>query len=245
MKFSHKLAKVAQPLTYRRAWRRVQRALHPIPLAPLLDKIDQRRLQAIRDKHLVAAERYAPHRRHYVKYLELERNLKSNIRRVQDLGLHRAPAQDVLDIGCGGGFFLFVLKQLGHSGLGLDTDEIPMFADLVKLLEVERKIVTIRAFEPLPVLGRRFDWITAFSTAFHGSPGEDWRWGVAEWQFFIDDLSRHLKPGGRIFFGLNPAYDGNYYTPEILHLFLQRGATVERENILLPADSVQRFDFSL
>jgi hypothetical protein len=39
---------------------------------------------------------------------------------------------------------------------------------------------------------------------------------------------RHLKPGGRIFFGLNPCYASEYYTPEVLNLFLARGAAVER-----------------
>ena len=50
----------------------------------------------------------------------------------------------------------------------------------------------------------------------------------------MSDLERHLKPGGQIFFGLNPAYQGNYYTPEILEVFLRRGAAVERENVLFP-----------
>ena len=31
---------------------------------------------------------------------------------------------------------------------------------------------------------------------------------MEEWKFFLDDLDRHLKPGGRIFFGLNPSYTG-------------------------------------
>ena len=232
MKLSHKLAKIAQPLTYRRAWRRAQRSLHPVPLAPLLGQIDQERLRALREKHVPAAKGYVTYRQHYVKYLEVERHLRMNIARAQDLKLQHSPPQDILDIGCGGGFFLFVLKHLGHRGLGIDTDEIPMFADLAQLFGVERKIVTVRAFEALPDLGRRFDWITAFSTAFHGSPGQDWRWAVPEWEFFLDDLKRHLKPGGRIFFGLNPSYAGAFYTPEMLELFLKRGARVERENIL-------------
>ena len=49
----------------------------------------------------------------------------------------------------------------------------------------------------------------------------------------IRDLKRHLKPGGRIFFGLNPTDEGNYYTPDVLHVFLKHGAVVERENVLI------------
>lgn len=233
MKISHKLAKLAQPLTYRRAWRKARRALHPVPLSPLLARVDQERLQALRKRHLAEAQSYPFYRRHYTKYLDVERHLRLNIARIQDLALHRSPPQEILDLGCGGGFFLFIAQQLGHSGVGIDTDEIPMFADLVELLDVERKILTVQAFRPLPDFGRKFDWITAFSTAFNGSVGQDWRWGVKEWAFFLDDLALHLKPRGRIFFGLNPAYDGAFYTPEILALFLARGAHIERENVLL------------
>lgn len=235
MKLSHKLAKIVQPLTYRRAWRKALRALHPVPLAPLLAKIDPARLQAFRDEHIAAAKSYASYRQHYVKYLDVEKHLKLNIERVQDLQLHRSPPQHVLDIGCGGGFFLFILQHLGHTGIGIDTDEIPMFTDLIELLGVERKIVTVRAFESLPDFGAKFDLITAFSTAFHGSVGQDWRWGVPEWEFFLDDLTQHLAPGGRIFFGLNPAYAGDFYTAEMLQLFLERNALIERENVLFPA----------
>jgi hypothetical protein len=110
-----------------------------------------------------------------------------------------------------------------------------MFAELTELLGVARKNWTIRAFEPLPDLGRRFDWITAFSTAFQGRDMHSWQWGAEEWRFFLDDLDRHLKTGGRIVLVLNPAYRGRYYTPEILDLFLGRGARVERENVIFPA----------
>jgi hypothetical protein len=47
----------------------------------------------------------------------------------------------------------------------------------------------------------------------------------------LRDLQHHLTPGGKIFFGLNPSYNGGYYTPEISDLFLSRGADVERERI--------------
>jgi hypothetical protein len=47
----------------------------------------------------------------------------------------------------------------------------------------------------------------------------------------LRDLQHYLAPGGKILFGLNPSYNGGYYTPEILDLFLSRGADVERERI--------------
>ncbi len=73
--------------------------------------------------------------------------------------------------------------------------------------------------------------ITAFSVNFNlYHPGKK-RWGKAEWDFFLRDLQAHLTPGGKVFFGLNPLYNGDYYSPELRDLFLSRGASVERERI--------------
>lgn len=228
MRFSHKVAKLVQPLTYRRAWRRAERLLHPLPLGPLQAKIDRASLAALQARHASSTE-------HYAKYADVTRWLRLNIVRAQDLKLHRSSPQSVLDLGCGGGFFLFVVQQLGHSGLGLDIDAFPLFTELLDLFHVERRIWTIRPHEPLPDLGRKFDLITAFSIDFNRESKRDWWWGPAEWAFFLDDLKRHLNPRGRIFLGLNPRNDdGRYYTPELREFFLSRGASVERENVSFP-----------
>jgi SAM-dependent methyltransferase len=227
VRFSHKIAKLAQPLAYRRAWRRAERVLHPLPLGPLFDKIDQKKLAALQARHASSTE-------HYAKYADVKRWLRLNIRRAQDLKLHRSPPRAVLDLGCGGGFFLFILQQLGHSSLGLDIDEFPLFTELLDLFHVERRVWAIRRHEALPDLGQRFDWVTAFSIDFNRESKREWWWGPPEWAFFLDDLKRHLNPGGRIFLGLNPKGDGEYYTPELREFLVSRGASVERENILFP-----------
>jgi SAM-dependent methyltransferase len=224
MRLSHKIAKVAQPLTYRRAWRRVERVIHPIPLGRIYAQIDQDRLAEIQAE-------YASSREHYAKYADVRRWLRLNIIRAQDLKLHRCAPKAVLDLGCGGGFFLFVLKQLGHSGLGLDIDGFPLFARLLELFHVERRIWAIRPFEPLPDLGRKFDLITAFSIDFNRDSKRNLWWGPSEWAFFLDDLRSHLEPGGGIFLGLNPGKEKEFYTHELKEFFLQRGASVERENV--------------
>ena len=229
MKFSHKIAKLTQPLTYRRAWRRAERIIHPIPFEPLYARIDQAKLAAIQTQ-------YAGSKEHYAKYADVRRWLRLNIVRAQDLKLHRCRPKSVLDLGCGGGFFLFVVKHLGHTGLGLDIDEFPLFTQLLELFHVERRVWAIRPFEPLPDLGRKFDLVTAFSVDFNRISKQEWSWGPPEWEYFLNDLRRHLNPGGSIFLGLNPRKDKDFYTPELRDFFLSRGASVERENVLFPSE---------
>src|SRR6266536_3423835 len=224
MKLSRKILKFTKPLTYRRGLRRAQRSIFRVPLQPMLAKIDEARAREIQ-------QRYANSTAGYAKYANIEPWLRLNRERVQDLNLHRSAPKRVLDLGCGGGFFLFILKNLGHSVLGLDIERVVLFTELLELFEVPRVVWKISAFEPLPALGQKFDWITAFSVNFNLYHPSKERWGTAEWDFFLRDLQHHLAPPGKVFFGLNPLYNGDYYSPELLDLFLSRGASVERERI--------------
>src|SRR6266851_8235053 len=208
MKLSRKILKFTEPLTYRRGWRRAQRSIFPMPLKPMLAKIDEARAREIQ-------QRYENSTAGYAKYADIEPWLRLNRERVQDLKLHRSAPKRVLDLGCGGGFFLFILKGLGHSVLGLDVGRVSLFTELLELFGVPRVVWRIEAFKPLPDLGQRFDWITAFSVNFNLYHPSQRRWGAAEWDFLLRDLERHLAPGGKIFFGLNPLYAGDYYTPEL------------------------------
>src|SRR4051812_19476803 len=119
MKFFHKLAKLGQPLTYQRAWRRAEGVIYPVPLQPIYRRIDQSQLAAIQAE-------YAGSKEHYAKYSDVRRWLRLNIIRAQDLKLHRSGPKSVLDLGCGGGFFLYVCQHLGHRCLGLDIDVFPL-----------------------------------------------------------------------------------------------------------------------
>ena len=208
---------------YKRGWRRIQRRFHPVSLKKLLASLDQSQVSEIQ-------RRYASSSVQIAKYADIERWMKLNIERVQDLGLHRIPPQEILDLGCGGGFFLFICRQLGHRCLGLDMEWYPVFTDLLDLFQIERKTWEIEPFQPLPDLDRKFDWVTAFSTGFNRVKKVPWR--VPEWEFFLNDLKKKLKPGGKIFFALNPeGKGGRYYDDDLRHFFLDRGATVERERV--------------
>jgi len=222
MKLHRKLAKLARGETYRRGWRRAQRSVFRLPFGPILVGLDQNRLAEIQ-------KRYAGE-----KYVDVEQWLRVNRERVQDLKLHRSPPQRVLDLGCGGGFFLFILQRLGHSVLGLDVDESPLFKELLGIFGVPRTVFRIRPFESLPNFEQQFDWITAFSIGFDRYRATNSRWGPGEWDFLLRDLQLRLAPGGKIYLALNPLPNGDYLTSELQDFFSSRGAEIERERIFFP-----------
>jgi SAM-dependent methyltransferase len=222
MKLHRKLAKLARGETYRRGWRRAQRSVFRLPFGPVLAGVDQNRLDEIHKRYAGA------------KYADADQWLRVNRERVQDLKLHRSPPRRVLDLGCGGGFFLFILKRLGHSVLGLDVDELPLFKELLEVFGVPRTVFRIEPFESLPNLEQQFDWITAFSIGFDRDRATNSRWGAGEWDFLLRDLQRRLAPGGKIYLTLNPLPNGDYLTPELRDFFSSRGADIERERIFFP-----------
>jgi SAM-dependent methyltransferase len=219
MKLSRKLAKLVSGEGYRRAWRRAQRSIFRLPFGPVMAGVDQKRLREIEKRH--AGEKYAA----------VDHWMRVNRERVQDLKLHRCPPQRVLDLGCGGGFFLFILKRFHHSVLGLDVDREPLFGELLEVFHVPRVVFEIKPFEPLPDLQQQFDWITAFSIGFDRYPKTNARWGVKEWDFLLRDLERQLAPGGKIYLAVNPLSNGEYLTPDVYDFFAGRGADIERERI--------------
>ncbi|HME88300.1 MAG TPA: class I SAM-dependent methyltransferase [Chthoniobacterales bacterium] len=189
----------------------------------LLARIDKQRLRDIQRRHASSTN-------HYAKYADAARWLKRNLPRARRLGLDRSPPKQVLDLGCGAGFFLFLAKQLGHAGIGLDVAHHEVCNELLDLFGVERRVWRIQAFEPLPDFDRKFDLITAFSTAFNRSADESRGWRPEEWNFFLDDLfKRQLEPGGEIFFEINSGKDKRFFPAAVRDLFERRGAKIDGE----------------
>jgi len=191
---------------------------------PFLAKIDVARLHEIQKRHADSDVRYA-------KYADVEHWLALNFPRVQELKLDVVEPKQILDLGCGAGFFLFLAKEFGHSCVGLDVGDYPLSNELIGLFGVDRLIWRIRAFEPLPDFGRQFDLITGFSAAFNRNGNETRGWTVDEWEFFLNDLDRHLKSGGRILLEINSGKDERYYPAEVREFFCKRGARVDGERV--------------
>ena len=192
----------------------------------VIETIDPARFEQIRGRYAVANPGAD-----WPKYLDLDRWIEINIRRIREVELDLSRPKRILDLGCGAGYFLYIEQLLGHSGLGLDMDRVAMFRDITRLLGVRRVVQRIEAFRPLPDFGQKFDLITAFMICFndHKMPG---LWKVPEWDSFLDDLAKHLKPRGRVWLELNQEYDGTFYTPELKEFFQKRGARIDEHKII-------------
>ena len=198
----------------------------PLETKRVIETIDPVEFEKIRREYAVADAGAD-----WPKYLDLDRWIGVNIRRIRQLELDVARPKRILDLGCGAGYFLYIAQLLGHSGVGLDMDRLPMFREITQLLGVHRVVQRIDAFHPLPNFGRKFDLITAFMICFnnHKMPG---LWGVTEWEFFLDDLAKHLKPGGRVWLELNQEYDETFYTPQLKEFFQKRGAKINEQKVI-------------
>lgn len=232
MQLSYKLRKVLRGDAYASARRHVKqwvigRAPLRFDTAKITRTIDREKFQQIYD-------RYAMHDPgdEWPKYLEIERWMEINLKRVRNLGLDLGGRKRVLDIGCGTGYFLYICQYLGHDVLGLDLDEEPGFREMIDLLGVKRKIWRVEAFQALPDLGPKFDVIAAHMICFNGHKS-DKLWKIAEWEFFLDDLAANqLAPGGQVCLELNREYDDSLYTPELKEYFEARGAEVHTQRVL-------------
>ena len=232
MQLSHKLRKVLSGDAYASARRHVKqwvigRAPLHFDAARITQTIDREKFQQIYD-------RYAMHDPgdEWPKYLEIERWMEINLKRVRDLGLDLGGRKRVLDIGSGTGYFLYICQYLGHDVLGIDLDEERGFTEMVELLGVKRLIYRVEAYQPLPDLGPRFDVITAHMICFNGHKS-DKLWKIPEWEFFLDDLAeRHLTPGGQVCLELNREYDDSLYTAELKEYFEARGAEIHTQRVL-------------
>ena len=230
MQFRHKIRKLVDGQSLASARKHTLRLLRtsrfPLETQRVIETIDPAGFEQICRKYAVTDPGAD-----WPKYLDLERWIGVNIRRIRQLELDLVRPKRIFDLGCGAGYFLYIAQLLGHSGVGLDMDRLPMFREITHLLGVRRVVQRIQAFRPLPNFGQKFDVITAFMICFnnHKMPG---LWGVPEWEFFLDDLTKHLRPRGGIWLELNQEYDGTFYTPELKEFFEKRGAKIDEHKII-------------
>jgi SAM-dependent methyltransferase len=230
VRFRHKIRKLVDGRSLASARKHTLRLLRTkrFRLTPkrVIETIDPVGFEQIRKRYAVANPGAD-----WPKYLDLDRWIRINVRRIRELELDLARPKRILDLGCGAGYFLYIAQLLGHSGLGLDMDRLAMFREVTRLLGVRRVVQRIETFQPLPDFGQKFDVITAFMICFNNHKMPD-LWKVREWDFFLDDLAKHLTPRGRVWLELNQEYDGTFYTPELKEFFQKRGAKINEQKVV-------------
>jgi SAM-dependent methyltransferase len=230
VRFRHKIRKLVDGQSLTSARKHTLRLLRtnrfPLSKKRVIETIDPVAFEEIRKRYAVANPGAD-----WPKYLDLDRWIGINIRRIRQVELDLARPKRILDLGCGAGYFLYIAQLLGHSGVGLDMDRLSMFREVTRLLGVRRVVERIEAFRPLPDFGQKFDLITAFMICFNNHKMPD-LWKVPEWEFFLDDLAKHLTPRGRVWLELNQEYDGTFYTPELKEFFQKRGARINEQKVI-------------
>jgi SAM-dependent methyltransferase len=230
VRFRHKIRKLVDGQSLTSARKHTLRLLRtnrfPLSKKRVIETIDPVAFEEIRKRYAVANPGAD-----WPKYLDLDRWIGINIRRIRQVELDLARPKRILDLGCGAGYFLYIAQLLGHSGLGLDMDRLAMFREVTRLLGVRRVVQRIEAFRPLPDFGQRFDLITAFMICFNNHKMPD-LWKVPEWEFFLDDLAKHLTQRGRVWLELNQEHDGTFYTPELTEFFQKRGARINEQKVI-------------
>jgi SAM-dependent methyltransferase len=230
VRFRHKIRKLVDGQSLVSARKHTLRLLRtsrfPLNKKRVIETIDPVAFEEIRKRYAVANPGAD-----WPKYLDLDRWIGINIRRIRQVELDFARPKRILDLGCGAGYFLYIAQLLGHSGIGLDIDRLAMFREVTQLLGVHRVVQRIEAFRPLPDFGQKFDLITAFMICFNNHKMPD-LWKVPEWEFFLDDLAKQLTPRGRLWLELNQEYDGTFYTPELKEFFQKRGARINEQKVI-------------
>ena len=232
MRFSHKIAKLATGRAFSSARSHLRRFIFgwgiPVKLEAnaIIDTIDREKFEQIYERYAVDDPG-----EDWPKYLDLPRWININIRRIRDVELDLVPRKRVLDLGCGAGYFAYIAQLLGHEVVGLDLDDLPMFGESTQMLGVRRVIWRVQPFVPLPDSGYKFDLVTAFMICFNNHKMPD-LWDMPEWEFFLDDLARHLSPRGRVWLEFNMEWDGTFYSRQLRDLFQSRGARIDNQKVV-------------
>src|SRR5256886_10118225 len=158
MRFDHKIKKLVSGQGLSSARKHTLRFFRmnrfPLETKRVIETIDPTAFEQIRRRYAVENPG-----EHWPKYLDLDRWIDINIRRIREIELDLARRKRILDLGCGAGYFLHIAQLLGHKGTGLDMENVAMFGEITRLLGVRRVVWQIEPVTPLPDLGGKFDLI--------------------------------------------------------------------------------------
>lgn len=157
-----------------------------------------------------------------LKYFHLESAVSLAMYKAFRLGLQEERRKDMLDLGTGFGFFPYVCEFFGNNTEALDLPGHGLYDEITNFLRIKKTHHVITPFQPLPDLGKKFDYVTAFLTAFN-RPGLATEWKAAEWEFFLNDMrTRILKPNGVLHVELNYSHRNKEFLERSAKAFLKQ-----------------------
>ena len=200
----------------------------------LLAQFDQHELEQILLRYAGGSDSI------WSKYLDARKWLARNVDYAERFGWVLDPPRDTLDLGCGAGSFLFVMRQLGSNVVGLDLED-PIFDDILRMLQIERITFRITRQEKLPDFGeRKFDLITAWMICFNNYDRDDTIWGPRDWGYLLNDLAEKLTHNGRILFYFNAQRLGTIHTPELWNYFAGRAELLDGRLMIFTRARLER-----
>jgi len=180
-------------------------SLHEL-LAGIAATVDLARLRCLRRAHRDGISEL-------VELCDYDRKLEVAAVKALMAGLHDGPPLRILDLGCGGGYFVATCRYLGHACHGTEVPASRLSAatcaaydEVAGALRVAPTIeLLISAFARIAVpaiVPRSYDLITAHKICFNDHMRAH-PWAVPQWKFFVTDACRYLAPGGRLVLELN------------------------------------------
>jgi SAM-dependent methyltransferase len=212
----------------------ITKAEYKMVFAAAVDRIDPEEYAGLQTKWRDRLENFDP--KFIYKYFDVCFWIMDKIERAKRLDLFDRPPLRILDLGTGAGHFPAVCAALGHEVIGLDV-EVPLYADLARLMKVDRRIFRLSPREPLPDLGR-FDVITGVAVSFDSLGRDDKSvrryWTLEDWAYLIRRLSEvHSRYRGRLYFELTSqvlADNSLRYNQRLLEACARAGADVVAAN---------------
>ena len=105
VRISHKFKKLGSRDAVQSLWEHACRWTHPVNPRRILATIDRAELERLRERYP-----YRPNARRINAYEDAAYWVGVNVKRVQDLWLDRSPPLQILDLGCGPGYFLYLCR---------------------------------------------------------------------------------------------------------------------------------------
>ena len=129
------------------------------------------------------------------------------------LGGSNSSCQRVLDIGSGPGWFVWLLRMMGHEAHGMEPlscDPSMTKVNMTQLLHIRPVDHRIQPLTRMPPPTCKYDVISAFLLCFDQTcgglePTKEHGWSTTDWQFWLTDVMCHfLAPGGSALLQLQP-----------------------------------------